>query len=182
MTEYTFEKLIQKAESRLPALLTREIGRVITRWAFYEQHIQYIIYAVVFLDEMAPRGLARTAIRETRPEEQLNLLERISEIHKVSYDKVLLKSMRKRSKPLIEKRNLYAHGVWSHVPRHGWCVQQTRGTWEEDSADAPTGRKAIEPEVIATSVEQLKATVKELDELIDDAAKLKLSFEKPTSP
>jgi hypothetical protein len=45
----TVRRISQEPNYDLPASLSREIGRVIVRWAYFENHMQSMIYAVAFL-------------------------------------------------------------------------------------------------------------------------------------
>ena len=102
---------------------------------------------------------ARIAVRETKPDEQLGLLEWVAEIRSIKLDRALLKSMKPRAKELSSKRNLVAHGLWTEVSNAEWLVQETRGGWEE-SKDGPRGSKKIQPEAVPMSARVLK---KDLD-------------------
>src|SRR5262245_47175716 len=77
-----FQDVSQKARYDLPALLNREIGRIVVRWAYFEHHIQKMIWAVAFDADPKGAALGRIAIQEPRAADRLDLLERVAAVRK----------------------------------------------------------------------------------------------------
>jgi hypothetical protein len=170
-----FQDVSQKARYDLPASLNREIGRIVVRWAYFEHHIQKMIWAVAFDADPKGAALGRIAIQEPRAADRLDLLERVAAVRKLSFDRALLRKMRAPTKTLAEQRDLFAHGLWTKDPNAGWVVQQTRGTWTQYRG-GPRGIKRAIPEAIPRDTDDLRATIREIEALIADGKKLLLSF------
>jgi len=170
-TKRVVEHISQKARYDLPASLSREIGRVIIRWAHFENHIQAMIWAIAFDGAANGAALGRLAIRELRVAERADLLRAVADVQGVTLDKPLLKSIKTRAMAISEQRNLLAHGKWTFRPEVGWIVLQTRGVWEEHP-EGPKGKRTIIPQSMPMSTEGVRQTVMELEELIADAKKL----------
>jgi hypothetical protein len=170
----TVKRIFQMPNCKLSAPLSREIGRVIVRWAYFENRIQSFIYAVAFIGAGAKNGgaLGRLAIRETKAGQRVDLLGDIADVQGVELDRVLLKAIRKKAEALSSKRNLLAHGIWTFTQDDGWVVRQTRGAWEEDHPERRGRKRSIEPESIPMNVEDVQRIVVELDVLIADVTKL----------
>lgn len=174
-TRLVYERVQQKAKSNLPAGHCREIGRIIVKWAFYEQFVQTLIWAVCFAPNPNGAAMGRLAVRECKPDDQLTLLASVCEVHGVTMDATIFKRIRKAAVKLNGDRNLVAHGIWTDPIDTEWCVQQTRGTWD-DAPNGPAGKKKITPQGVPLSVADLHKITKELDALIKDAADLKRSL------
>lgn len=109
----TYESIQQKAKYKIPAAHCREIGRVIVRWAYYEQYIQRLIWAIAFAADAKGAALGRLVVRETKPEEQLKLLAAVAKVRGVTMDMAAFARIKTKSKSLAEDRNLMAHGLWT---------------------------------------------------------------------
>jgi hypothetical protein len=177
-TKQVFERVSQKASYDLPASLSREIGRVIVRWAHFESHIQHMIYAIAFDGAANGAVLGRLAIRELKVDERANLLRHVADVQGVLLDRPLLKSIKTKALAISEQRNLLAHGIWTRRPDLGWMVRQTRGDWD-DHPGGPKGKRSITPQSIPMSTEDVRQTVVELEELIADAKKLQQTLRRP---
>jgi hypothetical protein len=165
-------RITQKANYDLPASLSREIGRVIVRWAHFESHMQNIIYAVAFNRAENAGALGRLAIRELKPDLRADLLADIAHVQGVGLDRVLLKAIRNKAEALGKKRNLLAHGIWTLDQDAGWVVRETRGNWGEEHPTSRGRKRSIEPESVPMNVEDVRQIVAELDALMADAKKL----------
>jgi hypothetical protein len=170
-TKHTFERIFQKPNCNLPASLSREIGRVIVRWAHFENRMQAMIWAIVFDGAANGAALGRLAIRELKADERADLLGHVADVQGVVLDKALLKAIKRKARALGDQRNLLAHGIWTSTPDFGWVVRQTRGIWE-DHPEGPKGKRSTTPQSIPMTAEDVRQTVVELDALIADAKKL----------
>lgn len=169
-----FESVRQKSEFDLPASYAREIGKIAVRWAYYERYIQTMIWAIALGGYERGTALGRLAIREVKPEDQLDLLKNVADIRAIELDLALIKSMKPRAKDAVSRRNLVAHGLWTRLGAE-WLVQQTRGQWEEYEG-APKGSKKYQPEAVPVDAIYLRQLVSDITDLIADARTLKGSI------
>jgi hypothetical protein len=166
-------RISQEPSYDLPASLSREIGRVIVRWAHFESRMQVMIYYIAFAGAKNGGALGRLAIRELKAGERADLLRHVADVQGVVLDRALLKAIRKKAVALSEKRNLLAHGIWTRDQEVGWVVRETRGSWAEDHPKSRGRKRSIEPQSIPMNVEDVREIVAELDALIADTEKLK---------
>lgn len=174
--EALFEKIDHVSDFRLPASYTREIGRVIVRWAYVEHHVQSVIWALAFNCDELGGSLGRLAIVEQKFPQRLDLLKHLAKLRGVAFDKSLLKSLETKSKKLVAERNLLAHGCWTKHPVHGWIVRETRGEWEP-SKTGPKGTRKLMPEAKQRDQNKIGKTVADLDSLIADFRAFKQSLQ-----
>jgi hypothetical protein len=173
----------QKARFDLPADMSRELGRVMTRWAYFEHYLQMILWAIAFDGHKDGAKLGRVAIREPRAEDRLDMIQDAAAIRKFYFDKALLKSIRKRAIPLNGNRDLIAHGKWTHTAHDGWIVQQVRGKWAKDPNEKlPRGSRRIIPESLPFDAARLREIWTAIEALIADARKLALSIDRGPAP
>jgi len=174
----TVRRISQEPNYDLPASLSREIGRVIVRWAYFENHMQSMIYAVAFLGAKNGGALGRLAIREMKAGERADLLENVADVQGVGLDRALLKTIKKKAEALGGKRNLLAHGIWTD-DHAGWVVRETRGAWKKDHPESRGRKRSIEPESVHMTSDDVRQIVVELDALIADTKKLHQSIRDP---
>jgi hypothetical protein len=175
----TVRRISQKPNHVLPASLSREIGRVIVRWAYFENYMQVLICAVAFPGATNGAALGRLAIRETKPGERADLLGNVADVQGAGLDRALLKAIKKKAVALSGKRNLLAHGIWTDDQDAGWVVRETRGAWKEDHPESRGRKRSIEPESIPMTSDDVRQIVVELDALIADTKKLYQSLRDP---
>ncbi len=173
----------QKARFDLPADMSRELGRVMTRWAYFEHYLQMILWAIVFDGHKDGAKLGRLVVREPRVEDRLDMIHDAAIVRKFHFDKILLKSIRKRAIPLNGSRDLIAHGKWTQTTHDGWVVQQVRGKWPKDPSEKlPIGRRRIVPESLPFDAARLREVCTEIEALITDAKTLALSIDRGPAP
>ena len=85
------------------------------RWAYFENRMQSLIYAVAFTGAKNRGALGRLAIRETKAGQRVDLLGDVADVQGVELDRVLLKAIRKKAEALSNKRNL-RHTAFGHLP------------------------------------------------------------------
>jgi hypothetical protein len=178
--KHVFQRVISTPRYDIPASLSREIGRVIVRWAYFEEQLQSLIWAIVFDCAEDGAALGRLAVRELRIEQRADLLADIANVRRVAFDKALLRAIKRKALDISRRRNLLAHGGWTFRPDTGWLVRETRGSWEEQ-ADGPRGKRSITPQPVPVSTDDVRRTVAELEKLISDATKLRQTFLKTTA-
>ena len=171
----TVRRISQEPNYDLPASLSREIGRVIVRWAYFENHMQSMIYAVAFLGAKNGGALGRLAIREMKAGERADLLENVADVQGVGLDRALLKTIKKKAEALGGKRNF---GIWTD-DHAGWVVRETRGAWKKDHPESRGRKRSIEPESVPMTSDDVRQIVVELDALIADTKKLHQSLRDP---
>jgi hypothetical protein len=159
--------------TNLPASHCREIGRIITRWAYLESHVQHTLQKLLGLSDQE----ARLVLREAKLEERLSIIADVAHLYGLKVDETTLLSMKKDIDGPLEKRNLMAHGAWSYDANHQrWAVTQTKGTWEDQDAPKTERKKKINPEGLLTDVDTMRKTVLQIDALIAQAKKLRGSL------
>ena len=117
-----------KAQFDLTASMSRDIGRLIVRYAYLEQYLQNTIYMVLGLEP----GMGRLAVREPgRLTEKLDLLlDIMAAKHLRCPDDFDVKEVREAMDDTMDMRNLCAHSTWMWVhEHHGWAVFVSRGQW-----------------------------------------------------
>jgi hypothetical protein len=163
-----------RSDHELPAGHTVEIGRVIVRWAFIEHHVNTVVWNLAFSFHIQSGSLGILCIAEKPFEKRLKLISELANLRHIEFDESILNSIKGKGKTLAEERNLLAHGCWSKKRRH-WYVKQTRGTWGENE-NGPSGPKGVVPEAERRTAAQIRKTVSELDELIEEVMAFKVSF------
>lgn len=175
--EPRFEKIDHASDYRLPASYTREIGRVVVRWSFFERHVQSMIWAIAFDgDQKIGAALGRLAIVEQKFPDRLGLLRQLAKLRGVGFDEALLKLLETKSRKLVCERNLLVHGNWTNHPVHGWMVRETRGAWSA-SKSGPSGTRKIMPQSKQRDQMQIRQTVAEIDNLIENMLAFKHSLD-----
>ena len=155
----------------LPPSHCREIGRIVTRWAYLESYVLHTLQKLSGLSEQE----GRLVLREARLDLRLTIIADVAHLYGLQVDETTLQSMKKAIKDPLEKRNLMAHGEWSYDENHKkWAVTQTKGTWEDQ--DETERKKTINPEGLLTDVDAMRETVLQIDALIAQAKKLHDSF------
>jgi hypothetical protein len=174
-----FRRISQRSNYELSASLSREIGRVIVRWAHFENQMQVLIYAIAFKGAENGGALGRLAIREMKASQRADLLRDVADVQGVGLDRELLKAIKKKAEAISEKRNLLAHAIWTFDKETGWVVRETRGTVEEDHPERRGRKRSIEPESIPMNVKDVRQIVGGLDALIADVTKLHQTLIEP---
>lgn len=167
------------ANPKIPAVMAREVGRVMVRWAHFELFIQEMIWVMLGVSPAA----GRIAVREPRVTDRLQMLNELRQLRKATWDDELYKSVLARAGLLVAKRDLLAHGMWGYLKtEHEWHVQLARGSWPKNVRDLVEGSKRVTPEGVPMNTEKLREAVREIDKLIADLKKLRLSAEGPPAP
>ena len=166
------EHLSGPATPQLPASHSREIGRIIVHWSYFEHCVQESIWELLQISE--PAG--RLTVREPRVTDRLEMLRDLMTVYNGSWDRALYKSVYTAASLLAAKRHLLAHGIWFHHKAAGeWHVQLTRGTWPKNIAELEAASKKIIPESVPISLDDLRSATKEIHTLIADLKRLRAS-------
>jgi hypothetical protein len=174
MVKQAHRPLAFTSDFGLPATYTAQIGRFIVRWAYLDHHINTILWAVAFnVGGKLAADLGRLALTEKPLEARLRLIRQLAAVRKIRIDEKALKAIESKSKALVEERNLLTHGTWDKE-KHRWYVKQTRGEWP-GTAKGPKGPKKLAPEAVPRTPAQIKASVAEVERLIEAVMALKQS-------
>ena len=172
------ERVSGLANYNLPVRFVREIGRIVVSWAYFENCVQEMNWQALGISPAA----GRTAMREPRASERLEMLSALIELREGTWDAQLFKSILARAKVLEAKRNLVAHGIWGYVKHaHEWHVQLARGTWPKNQSELVKGSKKVTPESVLMSVEKLREATSEIEKLLADLKTLRGSAAGPAS-
>tara|TARA_R110002072_G_scaffold212834_2_gene370209 strand:+ start:332 stop:847 length:516 start_codon:yes stop_codon:yes gene_type:complete len=155
--------------------MTREIGRVIVRFAYADHYSQGIIYMLVNVS----RAIGRLAVREARLEERFELIQDLAGVRGFPIGSVDIKEMSKRIQRIAKNRNLYAHGSWAYSDSLScWAVMVTTGKWtQQDERHDVKGRKKIQPEGQVVELSDIRAVTSEIDAFIKDLRVLQRELE-----
>jgi hypothetical protein len=118
-----------RAQFDLTASMSRDIGRLIVRYAYLEQYLQSTIYMVIGVEA----GIGRLAVREPgRLTDKLDLLLDLMAARKLQLpDDLNIKEVREAIDDTMDMRNLCAHSTWTWNAEHAaWTVFVSRGQWE----------------------------------------------------
>jgi hypothetical protein len=171
------ERVKGPASYNLPPRFVREIGRIVVSWAYFENCIQEMNWQALGISPAA----GRTAMREPRASERLEMLNALIELRDGTWDILLYKSILARTKVLEAKRNLVAHGIWGYVAyANEWHVQLARGTWPKNQSELIKGSKKTNPESVLMSVEKFREATSAIEMLLADLSKLRTSATGPT--
>lgn len=171
---YKAERASGPAAYVIPVPMSREVGRIIVHWAYYEHSIQALCWEVLGLTP----AQGRTAVREPRCSDRLRMLGELVVLRGGSWDKELFRSLCKRSEDVQARRDLCAHGIWANHDRQ-WFVQLARGTWSPELGGAVTGPKKATPELLLMTTEKLRAVTADVASLIHDLKRLRDSASGP---
>jgi hypothetical protein len=166
------ERISGNAAYELRAPLSREIGRILVHFAYFEQCVQEMVWQALKLSEAA----GRIAVREPRVTDRLEMLRDAIKLRGGTFDEELYKSIYRRTNLLAAKRHLLAHGIWFHHKARGeWHVQLTRGSWPKNEEELIAGSKKVTPESVVMTLEELRSATSEISVLIADLKTLRRS-------
>ena len=175
----TIERILGHAIYQLPAGFSREIGRIVVQFAYFEQCVQEMVWQALNLSEAA----GRIAVREPRVSDRLEMLHDTIKVRGGTVDDDLYKSIKARTNLVAAKRHLLAHGIWFyHQGMDEWHVQLTRGSWPKNEDELVAGSKKVTPESVVMTLEELRAATSEISALIGDLKRLRKSAVAPPLP
>jgi hypothetical protein len=89
------------ADYRLPASMTREIGRIVVRWAYFEWYLQTIIWRLAGVDER----VGRLAIKDPRITERLALLRDLAALRGIVLNERVYSELQRTTKIAAERHH-----------------------------------------------------------------------------
>lgn len=143
---------------RLPVSYSTQIGRFITRWAYFEWLLKETSYSLLQID---PK-IGRLAIKETGVVSYLTMLEDIARLKGIQ---VSIKWTKLRSilQEIESFRNKLVHGIWLQDPSTKTPVlQQVQGSYKAEPGKKPVKAK-IKPLGVRVSLKQLKNAIAGID-------------------
>jgi hypothetical protein len=174
---YAIERVSGTAEYDLSPCMCREVGRITVHWAYIEHIVQQMVWDTLAISHSA----GRTSVREPRVSDRLEMLRDLVKLRGAEWDDDLNKSVLARAKLVEAKRNLVCHGKWA-LREDGWHVELTRGSWPKNVRELVAGNRKITPELIPMNIEKLREATSEIDALIEDIKRLRLSALGPPPP
>jgi hypothetical protein len=158
---------VSPAVYKLPAHLTREIGRLIVHWAHFEYLLQSTLWLLLGIDEKK----GRVAVPQARNMDET--LEKIADLADLNMLKIrtVINKMKVPAIAMSSKRNLVAHGVWIK-DAEGWKVQQTRGKYPF-KVTGHSQKRSMAPEVIKADTKGLQEVTQNIDRLIQGASEVR---------
>jgi hypothetical protein len=158
----------------LPAEYVEQIGHVFVKFAYLEQYLKRVPWALLNLS-LAQGALA---VRSPRMADLLDMITDLEGLAKPRLPADVVANLRRTLPDLERRRDTLAHSGWARVD-NDWCVLKTSGKWNGQAATgAPTGKRLATPEFIAMTVDDLKKLVAELDQAISEARKLGVALER----
>lgn len=148
---------------RIPSAHSKEIGRIITRWAFLEWRLKNVAYALL---NVTPKQ-GRVAVREPRATNYVDMLRDLLHLAGIQVS-VDLVDYQKLLEVLAGHRDRLAHGIWlKHPDFKDPVLQLVKGKWQPNP-QKPKAKRVIDPEGALIQAEELRQFVP----LIDQAAKV----------
>jgi hypothetical protein len=144
---------------KLPSLLNREIGRVITRFA----HLEYILSITTYeILGIGPKE-ARLAIIEPRMKNRIELIIDLLRLKKIDPN-INLSLWGAELEKLENQRNQIAHGVWLQDPKTKIIfLRIISGTWQPIKGQRGKTKRKISPEGLEYNAKDCRLLVSQID-------------------
>jgi len=152
---------------RLPASMTRGMGRLLVADSYLDLALIQIIYDLIGVGQKE----GRLAVREPRTVERLQLILDLAHVHgiKIAMD---LKTLREALVKSTSNRDLVSHGTWFREPDGGnLLVRRLRGSWPKDETGFATSRRImpqgefIDEDELAIMLGLTEAAIEAVEEL-----------------
>lgn len=166
---------VARRTHKLPALLLREIGRLITVFSCIEHEMNLLTFSLLRLSPAEGRlALARQNVRS-----RFHLISLLLGANDISVTHNL-KALASEIEELEEMRDWVAHGVWSKDGKI-FRLEISRGTWQPRGSHRKVERKIIPAAapVDYRSLRRISDVAVELLEVIGDTHKQILAQLKP---
>ena len=96
-------RIIAPAQYVLPASFSREIGRIMVHWAYFEHVIRHIAWDIIGVDH----SMGRIAIRDPRIDDHLDMLVDIAYLKKLSLNATRIGTLKKKASGVQRWRAMY---------------------------------------------------------------------------
>src|SRR5262245_10755262 len=115
---------------KLPASMSREIGRIIVTWAFFEHLIKSII------ENLKPDDDESRELKDSLNLIRDLLLQRRTPLTDRSFER-----LKHRALDVKWRRDVVAHGLWSLAPDGKWRVRRTSHRWPKEAFNERVSRR-----------------------------------------
>jgi len=143
----------------IPASLAREVGRIIVKWASFENRLQMLIWDLIGVDH----SVGRIAIREPRIDDRLMMFHQLTVLKGAKPNEAVFKQVVTSAKAVERLRDLLAHSPWVKRGKE-FRVISYKGNLPDQTIKHRSRR--ISPEGMSVSVEGLQKIVTTIDGLI----------------
>ena len=165
----TFAKVAAKAIHELPTSISRELGRSIVRWSYFEHYIQKVIWALVGVDDI----IGRYAVREPRITERIDMIRELAALRSIKLKSdAWFHDYWVQADAAQSRRDLLAHGLWANYPDGTLRVIRMRGQHPKNIKQIPHRSRKISPEGQSVTVAELRFVIGRIDLLIAEAVSL----------
>lgn len=153
----------------VPPSLCRDIGRVMVRWAYFENLLRKLVWEIVGVDEK----VGRLVIKTPRIKDTLDLLRDIASLKGIEINAEIFTKVKSISNDISGKRDTLAHGAFT-LPTDGiWRVVRFSGTWPKPAFEGKRVTRRTHPEAIKVEAEGLQSILAGIDVLIEWASELR---------
>jgi hypothetical protein len=161
----------------LPAAFSREIGRIIIKFAYLEWYLKRV--PIALLNISLAQGYV--AVRSPRMSDLIDMIIDLEKIGPTRLPPEMLAKLKADLPEIERRRDRIAHGGWAQ--EEGRCyLAVTAGNWPKYSAKhVPTGKRKITPEMVEVPLSELRLQVDDLDAAIQFARKIGDVLERNTS-
>jgi hypothetical protein len=165
----TFEKVESTLLYEVPASISREIGRIIVRWAYFEYFIQKVVWLLVDVDQT----IGSYSVREPRITDRIDMIQDLASLRSIKLkEEEWFQAYRIQADAAQSRRDLLAHGLWTSYPDGSFRVIKTRGQHPKARSQVPHRSRKVAPEALSVTVRELKWMIGMIDLLITDAVNL----------
>ena len=167
-------RIVRPAEYEIPASFVREVGRIIVRWAYFENAVSRLVWDAMGVD---PK-MGRVAVQDPRMEDKIAMISEIAYLRKLTIDQAKLDDLIKKAKETDPWRNLV--GLW--IPNDGgWLLQKIGGQYSKDY-EAEHRKRRINPEGINVDLEGLRSISEGIKFLINETLTLRAELQDQLKP
>jgi hypothetical protein len=154
-------RIVAEPHYKLPASFTREIGRIMVSWAYFEQSVRRGLWELMGVDDK----IGRIASRDPRIDDRIDMFRDLAFLRKIKIDEGRIKLLISRANEVIGWRDLLAHGVW--IPYQGkWLIQKTAGQYPKNAISEHRKRR-IAPEGVNVDLDGLRTITDGIEILIE---------------
>ena len=166
--------IVAPAEYQIPASLSREVGRIIVRWAYLEHSIRRLGWRVLGIDQK----LGRIAIRDPRLDDYIDMVADVAYLKRIQLDQAKLSNLKTKINEVAKWRDLLGHGIW--IPKNGnWMIQRTSGNYPKNFK-AEHRKRRINPEGVNVDLEGLRTISDGIAILIEEVLELRDTVPQPS--
>jgi hypothetical protein len=169
-------RIVASAEYDLPLSFHKEIGRIMVRWAYFEQTIRRLAWDALGVDDR----LGRISVRDPRIDSRIEMIGEIAFLRNIKIDPQILGTLQTRAAEILRWRDLLAHGVW--IPKGKiWLVQMVSGTYPKNY-EAEHRKRRVNPEGVNVDIDGLRTISRGIKILIELALELREQLEPQLRP